>query len=378
MSDLDLRDLEAVEGQTQILIAAVNASISGVIITDFTKPDNPIVFCNRAFEDMTGYNHSEILGKNCRFLQASDREQIGRYILQDAVSKQEPCNVEIANYRKDGTIFYNELYIAPIKNSTGVVTHFVGIQNDITQRRLKEVSVQLELANKRKLQQQKDNFTSMASHELKTPVTSLKATLQMINRIINEKPSTDERLRELSRNAERHANKLVYLMNGLLDTTRMSQGEVPLKKIKFSVAQLVESCCSHFAFSGTHHIKSVGRHDIDIMGDQHQLDQVMINLVDNAVRFSPIATEILIEVEKVERWVKISVIDKGKGIAKDELPHIFERYFKGEKDHLHTPGLGLGLYIASEIIKRHGGDIAAESTPGEGTRLWFTMPAADS
>jgi PAS domain S-box-containing protein len=378
MSDLDLRELEAIEGQAQILIAAVNASISGVIITDFTKPDNPIIFCNRAFEDMTGYNQSEILGKNCRFLQGSDREQIGRYILQDAVSKQEPCNVDIANYRKDGTIFYNELYIAPIKDSTGAVTHFVGIQNDITQRRLKEASVHLELANTRKLQQQKDNFTSMASHELKTPVTSLKATLQMINRIINEKPSTDDRLKELARNAERHANKLIHLMNDLLNATRTSQGEVPLNISNFPVAELVESCCSHIAFSGTHHIKTIGMHDIAIMGDQHQLDQVMINLVDNAVRFSPSSAEIRIEVQKVEGWVKISVIDKGKGISKDDLVHIFERYFKGDKDQDHSPGLGLGLYIASEIVKRHGGEIGAESTPGEGTRLWFTVPAAGS
>ena len=374
MNTRDTSVLEEVGGQTQLLLAAVNASISGVIITDWQQPDNPIIYCNKAFEEMTGYCEEEILGKNCRFLQSEDREQVSRFILQDAIAKEEPCSTEIANYRKDGSIFYNELYISPIKNAIGVVTHYIGIQNDITQRRLKEASVQLEYANSKKLQQQKDDFTSIASHELKTPVTSLKATLQLINRIIEEKPETDGRLIQLSKNAERHINKLTYLVNDLLNTTKVLQGEVPLNKTMFPIAELVDGCCSHVALSGTHRVENIGDHNIEIFADHHQLAQVMNNLVENAVRFAPTAREIKIEVEKMEQRVRISVADTGQGIAQEDLPHLFDRYYKPVKEQMHTSGLGLGLYIASEIIKRHGGEMGVESEPGKGSKFWFILP----
>lgn len=113
--------LANITGQTQLLVAALNASISGIIITDFQLPDNPIIYCNRAFEAMTGYSQEKILGKNCRFLQGEDRDQASRYKLKQALAQAEECQIEIANYRKDGSIFYNELYIAPVKDDKGTV-----------------------------------------------------------------------------------------------------------------------------------------------------------------------------------------------------------------------------------------------------------------
>jgi PAS domain S-box-containing protein len=108
MSNRGIATLEQISGQTQLLDAAINASKNGIIITDWLQPDNPIIFCNKAFEDMTGYLQQEIIGRNCRFLQGEDREQKARYTLKNALQNGEPCNVELANYRKDGTIFWNE------------------------------------------------------------------------------------------------------------------------------------------------------------------------------------------------------------------------------------------------------------------------------
>jgi two-component system phosphate regulon sensor histidine kinase PhoR len=177
MSNRGVAILEKISGQTQLLDAAINASKNGIIITDWLQPDNPIIFCNKAFEDMTGYVQEEILGKNCRFLQGKDREQKARYILEDALKKGEACNVELANYHKDGTIFWNELHIAPIKDNSGQITHYIGIQNDISQRKKKEITLRLELEKSQKIQILKDEFISIASHELKTPITSLKAII---------------------------------------------------------------------------------------------------------------------------------------------------------------------------------------------------------
>jgi PAS domain S-box-containing protein len=366
--------LENIGGQPQLLSAALGASISGTIIVDWLQQDNPIVYCNKAFEDMTGYNHDEIIGRNCRFLQGENRGQVGRYKLKEAFAKENECHVELVNYRKDGTAFYNELYVAPIRNHAGVVTHYIGVQNDITIRKQQEISLLLELSNSKKLQQQKDEFTSLASHELRTPLTSLRATLQLMNRIIREDQVENERLAALSTNAERHTKKLNRLVDDLLLTTVLTHEQLVLNKTTFTVADLVESCCAQIAVNGTHTIHTAGDLNLKVHADQYKIDQVMINLLDNAVKHVPESKDILLDVGHTGNSIKIAVTDKGRGIAAEQLPEIFLRYKKVSYDPANQSGLGLGLFICSEIVKGHGGEIGVESKTGEGSRFWFTLP----
>ena len=119
----------------ELLTKALDASISGIIITDNNQPDNPIVYCNAAFERMTGYSRNEIIGHNCRFLQAQDRSQKEREMLAKCVKEGKECRVDIRNYRKNGDLFYNELFMSPVKDENGLVTHFIGVQNDVTIRK---------------------------------------------------------------------------------------------------------------------------------------------------------------------------------------------------------------------------------------------------
>ena len=364
--------LKGIEGQTQLLIAALSASISGIVITDFQQKDNPIIFCNAAFEEMTGYTQEEILGKNCRFLQADNREQIGRYKIQEALSAKTECHVELVNYRKDGTMFYNELYIAPIKDNSGNVTHHIGVQNDITVRKQKEISMQLEL----KLQKQKDEFTNLASHELRTPITSLRATLQLMNRIIQEKQLEDERIVELAKNAERYTKKLGSLIDDLLITTVLPNEKLVLNKTNFAFSEVINNCCNHISMNGTHTVVKTGDMTLKIYADQHKIDQVMINLINNAVKYAPNSKNIIIAVEQSADSVKVSVKDRGIGIAKKFIPDIFERFKKADNEHYSQSGFGMGLFVCSEIIKRHGGEIGVESVLGEGSCFWFTIPDA--
>ncbi|MEO6522953.1 MAG: ATP-binding protein [Mucilaginibacter sp.] len=370
MDDRNTSLINGIEGQGQLLIAALSASISGIVITDWLQNDNPIIFCNSAFEEMTGFSQDEILGKNCRFLQAENRDQIGRFKLQEALSAGTECHVELANYRKDGTMFYNELYIAPIKNHHGIVTHYIGIQNDITVRKQKEISLELEL----NLQKQKDEFTNLASHELRTPITSLRATLQLINRIIKEKQIEDERLIELAQNAERHTKKLGSLVDDLLITTILPNEELALNKTVFSFSDVLDGCCNHISLNGTHTVEKAGDMKVKICADQHKIDQVMINLLNNAVKFAPNSKNIIIGVEQINSFIKISVTDKGIGIADKNIAFIFERFKKVDNGQHSQSGLGMGLYVCSEIIKRHGGEIGVYSTLGQGSSFWFTIP----
>ncbi|MNK33554.1 Signal-transduction histidine kinase senX3 [compost metagenome] len=130
-----------------IYLHALNSANSGIIITDNMLPDNPIIYCNKAFEKITGYSHNEIIGHNCRFLQAQDRMQEEREFIKTAVKNGEECRVEIRNYRKNGTLFWNELIISPVVKADGTVTHFIGVQNDITERKKAENELREEKAS---------------------------------------------------------------------------------------------------------------------------------------------------------------------------------------------------------------------------------------
>ncbi|KQR95670.1 PAS domain-containing sensor histidine kinase [Chryseobacterium sp. Leaf180] len=129
-----------------IYLQALNSSNSGVIITDNLQPDNPIIYCNIAFEKISGYKHDEIIGHNCRFLQEQDRSQSERFILKEAISEGKECAVEIRNYRKNGELFWNELYISPVFNDQKEITHFIGVQNDVSKRKKAEAELKEEKA----------------------------------------------------------------------------------------------------------------------------------------------------------------------------------------------------------------------------------------
>ncbi len=149
-----------------LLAKAVGAAASSVIITDKRLPDHPIIFCNAAFEKLTGYDCEEIIGRNCRFLQGNDRDQKAIDEVREAINKGENCTVALRNYRKDGTPFWNELVLSPVKEDDGTITHFIGIQKDITDRMSgRDASL---------------DRVSQISHEIKTPLTTIKTTLQIL------------------------------------------------------------------------------------------------------------------------------------------------------------------------------------------------------
>ena len=149
-----------------LLAKAVDSAISSVIITDQRQPDHPIIFCNAAFEKLTGYSREEILGHNCRFLQGNDKDQEAIKEVRECIGTGGTCTVALRNYRKDGTPFWNELAISPVHDDDGVVSHFVGLQKDITDR-MSGRNTEFDRLN-------------LINHELKTPLTTIKGTLQIL------------------------------------------------------------------------------------------------------------------------------------------------------------------------------------------------------
>ena len=247
-------------------------------------------------------------------------------------------------------------------------TRFIGTVLDISMEKSLEQST-------RELLLKKDEFISIASHELKTPITSLKASLQLMNRMRDDpsQPIFSRLLDQSTKSMER----ITSLIDDLLNVSRMSEGQLTLNKSAFTVINMLNQCCSHIREDGKYKLVVQGDVDLQIDADEHRIEQVIVNFVNNAVKYAPNSKYIYLKVEKDHNLAMISVRDTGPGIPEDKLPHLFDRYYRADYTEKQYSGLGLGLYICSEIIKRHGGNIGVDSTPGKGTTFWFTLPFID-
>lgn len=222
--------------------------------------------------------------------------------------------------------------------------------------------------------QQLDEFISIASHELKTPITSLKASLQLMRKFISsENGSTLSKLQDQSNKAIEKINNLV---ENLLNTSNIKEGQISLNNSRFNVCSLLSNTCPHVQAEGSHNLVIDCAEDIYMYGDEHRLDQVLVNFVNNAIKYAPESKDIFLSAEHQNNNIKISVRDTGPGIPAAKLPHVFERYFRVNHADANSgyTGLGLGLYICSEIIRRHGGRIGVDSELNKGTTFWFSIP----
>ena len=226
--------------------------------------------------------------------------------------------------------------------------------------------------NTKELLLKKDEFISIASHELKTPITSLKAALQLLTRM-KDNPSPTM-FPVLLAQSTKSMEKVSSLIDDLLNVTRLNEGQIQLNKSTFNLVALLNACCTHVRADGKHEIIVKGDEDIEVFADENRIDQVVVNFVNNAVKYAPLSKNIYIFIAKENGITKVSVKDGGPGIPEEKRLHLFDRYYRTDYQGGQYSGLGLGLYICSEIIKRHGGSIGVNSEVGKGSSFWFTLP----
>jgi PAS domain S-box-containing protein len=223
-------------------------------------------------------------------------------------------------------------------------------------------------------EREKDDFISIASHELKTPLTALKGSLQILERMKN---APTRQLPTLIDQAAKSMHKLTALVDDLLNASRLNEGQLHLKNTSFNLSKAIEECCLHVTAGGIYQIITEGVKDAVVEGDSERIQRVIINFVNNAIKYAPKSKEIVIRVHQSKEAVKLSVIDRGPGIAKEKMPHLFDRFYRADQTGDQYSGLGLGLYISAEIIKKHDGEIGVDSEPGQGSTFWFTLPVGN-
>lgn len=253
----------------------------------------------------------------------------------------------------------------PVINSNGKVEKWFGTATDIHERKLFEEGL---VEQNRK----KDEFIGIASHELKTPITSMKTYLQFQKRKL-EKEQDNENLYFITK-VNDQVERIQKLVEDLLDVSRIKMGRLSFNKTTVNLDELIKKIIVDFQLSqDSHAVQKIGRIESLIECDPGRINQVLSNLLNNAVKYSPKSNKIVVKVGEESGFAKVSIRDFGFGIPNSEQDKIFERFYRFEQKK-GTAGFGIGLYIAKDIIENHGGNIWVESKIHKGSIFNFTLP----
>ena len=223
-------------------------------------------------------------------------------------------------------------------------------------------------------QEKKDEFIGIASHELKTPLTSIKGYLQVLDDIEDKQPNKKYIQKTLG-----SVNRLQDLIYDLLDVSKIQSGQLHLNFTEFDIDLLIDEAIASFqVIAADHNIIRQGKHiSLMVTADRQRIEQVLINLLSNAVKYSPNAREVFVYTETTGKEFIIKVRDFGIGIAKEEQPRVFDRFYRAKDNSILISGFGLGLYICKDIMKKHNGKIWIESTD-TGTIFNVSLPVNET
>ncbi len=271
--------------------------------------------------------------------------------------------LEMQYLQDDGSRIWARVSSIPFSNENGATLGFISVITDIDE--LKESEQQLKL-----LLKQKDEFISIASHELKTPVTSIKAYSQLVQ--ANLERAGDFKNSDLLARLNAQIDRLINLINQLLDLTRVQEGKLELQVEATDINELLHERIEEIRpTTSSYFILHTAELPL-IKVDRERIGQVITNLLSNAIKYSSPDSQITVSSGIQADGVRISVQDRGKGISEQDQQKVFERFFRTTDGHTHlAPGMGLGLYISAQIVRRHGGYFTLESKKGEGSVFSF-------
>ncbi|CAM4338939.1 PAS domain S-box-containing protein [Pedobacter westerhofensis] len=347
--------------QLQIAIRELEFLANSVpVVVWRSDPQGQLDYINQRWNEKSPIAISKALGNGWAETIHPDDEKRAWAAWRLCLNTGSPYQIEFRLLDKFGTYRWWMVRAIALKDDNGHIIKWYGSNIDIT--------------DQKELEKQKDNFLGVASHELKTPVTSIKAYVQVMEMMFRR--AGDTKNAELLAKMDHQINRLSNLIADLLEVTKISTGRLQVASSVFSFNQMVEEVIEEVQRTSVNHEIQRNLHfDKEITGDKERICQVIINLLTNAIKYSPDASRIIISTEGNDSEVKICVQDFGIGIRKDQQERIFEQFYRVNGNREYTfPGLGLGLYISSEIVKHLNGRIWVDSVEGKGSTFCFSLP----
>ncbi|MDB5199797.1 MAG: Response sensor protein [Chitinophagaceae bacterium] len=369
------RDITALKSaeQKQAMLAAIIDSSDDAIVSKGL--DGIIASWNHGAEKIFGYDQTEAIGKHISIIIPGDRLSEETEIINKIRKGERISHFETIRRTKDGREVNISLTVSPVKDKNGKVIGASKVARDITEKAEIEKQRQLFTERLQELNHYKDEFMAMASHELKTPLTVIKANLQILEHKMHGDTNIDFVNKTLNQ-----VNRLTNLISDLLDVSKIQTGALELNRTNFDLTPFLEDVIENIQQTSTNHqlILNANNKKLMVRADRDRLEQVVINILTNAIKYSPNGKKVTIDTSIKNKEILISVTDHGIGIPEDDLDKVFTRFFRVRGLASTFSGSGIGLYISSEIIKRHGGSMWVESEIDKGSAFYFTIPSANS
>lgn len=347
--------------EKQRLDALLDSAADGILILN---PDHTIDRCNTAFERLIGQPRDQIVGK--------DHDEIIRWHGEPQGTTLREAEADGWPLRPDTSLYVEGDLERPLPPPLPVGITYSALLSDDGKLRNIFLSVR-DITHFRNADELKSTFISIVSHELRTPVTLIKGYASTLRR--DDAKWDRSVVRESLTVIEEEADRLSKLIDDLLDASRLQAGGINISKTDVSLPAIAARVAERFRQqAGNHTIVVDFPEDFPIvLGDDRRLEQVIANLVSNALKYAP-KGEI-----KISGWLRpsqaiVCVSDQGHGIDPHDLPHIFDRFYRSDSAVKQTKGAGLGLYLARAIVEAHGGRIWADPKPDSGARICFSLP----
>ena len=347
------------EEQSKVL-AAIEASRDAIWVSD---ADLRVVMANSAMEELTGRRQEELLGQTCRHLlspHSLDGASICDTICPVLQSAGDSGRVEVCLSTPSGKEVWSEIIYGRVTDTNGRLAGVVHIVHDLTQRK--------------EIERLKDEFISMVSHELRTPLHHIKGFATTLLQTDVEWDAATQR--DFLGSINREADRLTNLVEKILHLSRLEAEGLPMEKEWYQVVDLVDGALQRRRnLTADRQMSLCLSPDLPaLFVDGREIEVVLMNLIENAVKCSDPGTPITLGVERQGDQVVFSVADQGIGIPPEHMDRIFERFYRVEGEGCRNAGTGLGLAICKRIVEAHGGRIWVESTPRAGSRFYFSTP----
>ncbi|MHC5067900.1 MAG: ATP-binding protein, partial [Planctomycetota bacterium] len=309
----------------------------------------------------------------------TDREIVDR--IRDAIRQRQPCNEVLLNYRKNGQPYWNQVNIQPLYDDKGALTHFMGMQSDITEQRNYQHSLTEAKEEAEQSAQAKARFLATMSHEIRTP---LNGTIGALDLLLASNLDADQAL--LGNTAQTCAHNLLHLINDILDFSKMEDGSLTLEQMPISLTSLISEIFTITqelaADKGIEQITDIAASVPHcLLADPTRIKQILLNLISNAIKFSP-AGSITVQAggsttDGKYFNLELAVIDHGIGITPEAVPLLFSPFTQAETSTTRRfGGTGLGLAICHHIVTAYNGTVTVDSTPNVGTTITVHLPLA--